>query len=249
MQSCKDDDLILTGQPSWLGNSIYERLQDEGNYKYTLRLIDELGEKDVLSHTGSRTLFVAADSAYEAWFKDNKWGVSKYEDLTMPQKKLLLRNSMIDNAYLLELMSNETAEGDASTPEWGRTMRRTTSASAYDSVYVMQPDEMPDNAYWASKRGGHAIRILKDVTEAPMIHFLPAYLQNHKITAEDLNLLTNRRATSINEAWVNGVKVVNSGDPDKKKIVKPQHGSARLSGRRHEHMGSSARPLCSALFR
>ena len=218
MQSCKDDDLILTGQPSWLGNSIYERLQDEGNYKYTLRLIDELGEKDVLSHTGSRTLFVAADSAYEAWFKDNKWGVSQYEDLTLPQKKLLLRNSMIDNAYLLELMSNETAEGDAATPEWGRTMRRTTSASAYDSVYVMQPDEMPDNAYWASKRGGHAIRILKDVTEAPMIHFLPAYLQNHKITAEDLNLLTNHRATSINEAWVNGVKVVNSGDPEKKKI-------------------------------
>ena len=101
MQSCKDDDLILTGQPSWLGNSIYERLQDEGNYKYTLRLIDDLGEKDVLSHTGSRTLFVAADSAYEAWFKDNKWGVSQYEDLTLPQKKLLLRNSMIDNAYLL----------------------------------------------------------------------------------------------------------------------------------------------------
>ena len=218
MQSCKDDDLILTGQPSWLGNSIYERLQDEGTYKYTLRLIDDLGETDVLSHTGSRTLFVAADSAYEAWFKNNKWGVSKYEDLTLPQKKLLLRNSMIDNAYLLELMSNETAEGDAATPEWGRTMRRTTSASAYDSVYVMQPSEMPDNAYWASKRGGNAIRILKDVTEAPMIHFLPAYLQNHKITAEDLNLLTNRRATSINEAWVNGVKVVNSGDPEKKKI-------------------------------
>lgn len=219
MQSCKDDDLILTGQPSWLGNSIYERLQDEGNYKYTLRLIDDLGEKEVLSHTGSRTLFVAADSAYDAWFNGgNKWGVSKYEDLTLPQKKLLLRNSMIDNAYLLELMSNETAEGDAATPEWGRTMRRTTSASAYDSVYVMQPEEMPDNAYWASKRGGHAIRILKDVTEAPMIHFLPAYLSNHKITVEDLNLLTNHRATSLNEAWVNGVKVVNSGDPDKKKI-------------------------------
>ena len=38
MQSCKDDDLILTGQPSWLGNSIYERLQDEGNYKYSSRM-------------------------------------------------------------------------------------------------------------------------------------------------------------------------------------------------------------------
>ena len=33
LHSCKEDDLILTGQPGWLGNSIYERLQDEGNYK------------------------------------------------------------------------------------------------------------------------------------------------------------------------------------------------------------------------
>ena len=28
LQSCDDDSLI--GQPSWLGNSIYERLQNEG---------------------------------------------------------------------------------------------------------------------------------------------------------------------------------------------------------------------------
>ena len=219
MQSCEDNDLILTGQPSWLGNSIYERLQDEGNYKYTLRLIDDLGETEVLSHTGSRTLFVAADSAYDAWFKDNKWNVRRYEDLTLPQKRLLLKNSMIDNAYLLELMSNKKSLGDAGTPEWGRTMRRTTSASVYDSVFVMKPADMPLTPYWDSLRNaGKDIRILKDATVAPMIHFLPAYLQYHKITAEDLNILTNKRATSLNEAWVNGVKVVNSGDPDKKKI-------------------------------
>ena len=57
MSSCSDD--MLTGQPSWLGNSIYERLQDEGNYQTTLRLIDDLGQKEVLSKTGSKTLFVA----------------------------------------------------------------------------------------------------------------------------------------------------------------------------------------------
>ncbi len=218
-QSCKDDDMILTGQPSWLGNSIYERLQDEGNYNYTLRLIDDLGEKDVLSHTGSRTLFVASDSAYDAWFKKNGWNVSKYEDLNIPQKKLLLKNSMISNAYLLELMSNQKATGDAATPEWGRTMRRETSSSYFDSVYVMPVSEMPETKYWEKfRQRGHGMPILKDATEAPMIHFLPAYLQNNKITAEDLNVLTNGRATSINEAWVNGVKVVNSGDPARKKI-------------------------------
>ena len=219
MQSCKDDDLILTGQPSWLGNSIYEWLQEEGNYKYTLRLIDDLGETEVLSHTGSRTLFVAADSAYDKWFNsNNQWGVTSYENLSLPQKRLLLKNSMIDNAYLLELMSNQKAVSDAALPEWGRTMRRTTATSYFDSVYVMKPEEMPENDYWEPIRArGKNIRILKDACAAPMIHFLPAYLKNHQITAEDLNLLTNRLATSIEEAWVNGVKVVNSGDASRKK--------------------------------
>ena len=40
LPSCQDN--LLTGQPSWLGNSIYERLQEEGNYKTTLKLIDDL---------------------------------------------------------------------------------------------------------------------------------------------------------------------------------------------------------------
>lgn len=219
MQSCKDDDLILTGQPEWLGNSIYERLQEEGNYKYTLRLIDDLGEKEVLSHTGSRTLFAASDSSYEVWFKKNTWGVRSYDDLKPAQKKLLLKNSMINNAYLLELMSNKKADGDAATPEWGRTMRRETSSSYFDSVYVMPVSEMPQTKYWEQfRQRGHGMPILRDATEAPMIHFLPAYLQYNKITAEDLNVLTNGRATSINEAWVNGVKVKNSGDVNYKKI-------------------------------
>ena len=219
MQSCKDDDLILTGQPEWLGNSIYERLQEEGNYKYTLRLIDDLGEKEVLSHTGSRTLFAASDSSYEVWFKKNTWGVRSYDDLKISQKKLLLKNSMINNAYLLELMSNKKADGDAATPEWGRTMRRETSSSYFDSVYVMPVSEMPQTKYWEQfRQRGHSMPILRDATEAPMIHFLPAYLQYNKITAEDLKVLTNGRATSINEAWVNGVKVKNSGDANYKKI-------------------------------
>ena len=143
MQSCKDDDLILTGQPDWLGNSIYERLQEDGNYKTMLRLIDDLGQKEVLSHTGSKTLFVASDSAFNAWFGSNKWGVKSYDELSDAKKKMLLKNAMINNAYLLELMSNGKAQGDAATPEWGRTMRRESSVEIYDSVYVMPLDSMP----------------------------------------------------------------------------------------------------------
>ena len=77
VQSCKDE-YTVTGQPSWLGNSIYERLQEDGNYTTLLRLADDLGQTEVLSHTGSKTLFAANDSAFQACFGNNKWGVKNY---------------------------------------------------------------------------------------------------------------------------------------------------------------------------
>ena len=209
LQSCKDDDILLTGQPSWLGNSIYERLEEDGNYTVVLKLIDELGQKEVLSHTGSKTLFAADDAAYAEWFKNNSWGVHSYGQLSAAQKRLLLNNSMVNNAYLIELMSNAKSEGDAGAPEEGRTMRRETALSLYDSVYIMKPSAMPNTPAWAAlKQRGKAIPIFKDATTAPMIHFLPAYMRYNNITNEDLAILSNHGSDNIADAWVNGKKVI-----------------------------------------
>ena len=209
LQSCKDDDILLTGQPSWLGNSIYERLEEDGNYTVMLKLIDELGQKEVLSHTGSKTLFAADDAAYAEWFKSNSWGARNYEQLTAAQKRLLLNNSMVNNAYLIELMSNAKSDGDAGAPEEGRTMRRETALSLYDSVYIMKPSAMPNTPAWAElKARGKSIPIFKDATTAPMIHFLPAYMSYNKITNEDLAILSNHGSDNIADAWVNGKKVI-----------------------------------------
>jgi len=203
LSSCEDD--VLTGQPSWLGNSIYERLQEDGNYTTVLRLIDDLDQKEVLGHTGSKTLFAADDQAYQEWYQHNSWGVRSYDQLSPAQKKLLLNNSMINNAYLIELMSNVSG----TPPVEGMAMRRETATSIYDSVYIMKPSEMPNTQAWANlKARGKSIPIFKDATTAPMIHFLPAYMTFNKITDEDLAILTNHQATSANEAWVNGKKVV-----------------------------------------
>ena len=201
--SCSDD--VLTGQPSWLGNSIYERLQEDGSYTTVLRLIDDLDQREVLGHTGSKTLFVASDSAYNEWYKGNDWGVRSYEQLSEAQKKLLLNNSMINNAYLIELMSNVSG----TPPVEGMAMRRETAVSLYDSIYIMPASEMPGTQGWAELKGkGKSVAILKDATTPPMIHFLPAYMTYNKITSEDLAILTNGQSTSANEAWVNGKKVV-----------------------------------------
>ena len=208
LQGCKDDD-VLTGQPSWLGNSIYERLEEDGQYKTMLRLIDDLGQREVLSHTGSKTLFAANDSAFQAWFAKNSWGVSSYDRLSLSQKKLLLNNSMVNNAYLIELLSNGRPQGEDRHPEEGRTMRRTTATSVYDSVQIMKPSQMPSTEVWAKfKDKGRSIPILKDATPAPMIHFLPAFMKTNKFTNQDLEVLTNHQANDVNEAWVNGKKVV-----------------------------------------
>ena len=208
LQGCKDDD-VLTGQPSWLGNSIYERLEEDGNYKTMLKLIDDLGQHEVLSHTGSKTLFAANDEAFQKWFGNNSWGVSSYDKLSLAQKKLLLNNSMVNNAYLIELLSNGRPQGEDNHPEEGRTMRRLTATSVYDSVQIMKPDQMPNTEVWAKfKDNGRSIPILKDASAAPMIHFLPAFMQYNKFTNNDLDVLTNHQANDINEAWVNGKKVV-----------------------------------------
>lgn len=205
LQSCKDDSILLTGQPEWLGNSIYERLQEDGNYTTLLRLVDDLGQTEVLRHTGSKTLFAANDSAFQAWYGNNSWGVSRYEQLSSAQKKLLLNNSMVNNAYLIELLSNVSGN----PPMEGMCMRRETATSIYDSVEILKPEKMPNTAAWQNfKSRGKSIPIFKDATPAPMIHFLPAYMTFNKITSEDLSILTNHQASDIHEAWVNGKKVI-----------------------------------------
>ena len=95
MQSCKDESLYE--EPAWLGNSIYERLEEEGSYTYTLRLIDSLGLTDVFRQTGSKTLFVTDDETYDAYFASK--GIT-FEDLSQSQIKMLLNSATVSYTHL-----------------------------------------------------------------------------------------------------------------------------------------------------
>ena len=200
MQSCKDESLYE--EPAWLGNSIYERLEEEGNYTYTLRLIDSLGLTDVFRQTGSKTLFVTDDETYDAYFASKG---TTFDQLSKAQIKLLLNSAMINNAYLIDLLSNVSGN----PPESGECMRRPTAVSPYDSVSRILPDQMPNTAYWQKyKSKPEGIVLLRDNTPQPMIHFLPSYLRKHEITASDLSKLTNGQCNSTSDSYVNGMKVI-----------------------------------------
>ena len=201
--SCSEKD-ELADEPSWLGSSIYNWLSQQGNYSYTLRLIDDLGQKEVLSQTGSKTLFVAENGVYDKFFHQNAWGVTNYDHLSAAQKKLLFNSAMVNNAYLVELLSSVSG----TKPLKGQCMRRPTAASVFDSVSYINPHEMPDTKYWQAHRdAGSRMVLLRDNTTKPMIHFLPVFMRNNKITDEDLSILTNGVSTSIGDSWVNGKKL------------------------------------------
>ena len=167
--ACSEKDELME-EPSWLGSSIYDWLSRDGNYKYTLRLIDDLGQKNVLSQTGSKTLFVATDSVYNDLLAKGTWGTTSYEGLSEGQKKVVLNSSMVNNAYLIELLSSVSGP----KPLKGQCMRRPTAASVFDSVTTMSADRMPDTKYWQEYReAGSPIVLLSDNTAKPMIHSCP----------------------------------------------------------------------------
>ena len=200
LSACDGYDLAEE-DPSWLGSSIYDYLQSEGNYTNVVRLIDDLNYREVLAKTGSKTLFVADDEAYNRFYQNNSWGVHSYDQLSLAQKKLLLNGSMINNACQVAYLSSSAG------PTEGDCMRRLTALSEYDSVPVLTAQQMPDNPYWARyKESGEPLVCMGDKTAAPMIHFIEEFLTRKLITNADCDFLFNYKThRQPGDANVNGI--------------------------------------------
>lgn len=208
--SCKDSYDLDDEQPSGL-NSIYGYMQEKGNFTNFLRLIDDLGEKEILSKTGSKTLFVADDAAFAEFLRTNSWGVRDYKDLTLAQKKLLLYSAMIDNPYPTSMLSS--AQG----PVKGEVCRRASSQSVFDSVqviYAKDYDEyLPKNEYFEDLIAGRdSIVLFNDGSgAAPMVHFNAQYLTGNKLLSSDIDFLYNQPAGTrlSDDVYVNHSKIIN----------------------------------------
>ena len=210
--SCKDSYDLDDEQPSGL-NSIYGYMEEQGNFTYFLRLINDLGEKEVLSKTGSKTLFVADDAAFADFLKTNSWGVRDYKDLSLAQKKLLLYSAMIDNPYPTSMLSS--AQG----PVKGEVCRRASSQSVYDSVQVIYAKDydtyLPKNSYFEDlvvNDGRDSIVLFNDGSGAPpMVHFNAQYLTGNKLESTDIDFLYNDApgTRQSDDVYVNLSKVIN----------------------------------------
>ncbi len=222
--SCSDDYDLPDETPGWLGSSIYNYLVEKGNYTNTIKLIDDLDYAEVLAKTGSKTLFVANDEAYSRFYQQNPWGVKSYDDLTNNMKKQLLYGSMLNNAYLLEMLPNlsntSTSTGqnaDGSYVTKNVTLKHTTSASATDTITFFgwndpalpQTYNLDEKDEWArfkqQSKGG--IYLALDATVPMLSHWIDGQMGQNGITDDDFSVFMGK-TRSAGDAYVNSSKVV-----------------------------------------
>ena len=198
--ACTDDyDLDDEGNyPSWLGGSIYEAMKNpenlqgengnvlKGTFNNYLRLIDDLGYAETLSKTGSKTVFPANDEAFDRFYANNAWGVKNYSQLTDAMKRQLLYASMLDNALLVEMLSNVPYDATSVTP--GQAMKHTTGANVIDTItYLRGKQDMPvNNPYW-EKYYNQGIYMVMDATRPMMVHFTEEQMTSNNISTRGEN--------------------------------------------------------------
>ena len=192
VQSCRDEYYYDDREPDWLGESIYDYLEEKGNFTLFMKVIEDLNYKEVLSKTGSKTLFVADDDAFIKGIQE-EWGFNSYDSLTLAHKRIILYNAMLDNAYLLELMSNMPAASANAEPVIGRCLRQETSANTTDSIGYFYDADLPQNNKDWDRFRESGIRLALDATKTTMVHFLEEQLYQNSINAEDVNILLNHR--------------------------------------------------------
>ena len=228
MYACKDEFILDDEKPSWLNSSIYESLEQRGNFRTYLRLLADKDVNtegmrsltDVLSRTGSKTIFVANDSAWDAFFaaneklpKGNPWHyATSYENLSQAQKKLLIHTSMLNNAIVMENLASSQSDG-TNSPTRGEYMRRYTDVEATDSITFVASKDLPfsynnynvlneatgkygtDKDYWERFREGYGregIYMAIDSTLPMMLHFTSEHLSRNSVKDEDFGYFMGR---------------------------------------------------------
>lgn len=216
--SCSDRYNLDEDQPSNLDN-IYGYMQRMGNFTNYLHLIDDLGQKEILSKTGSKTMFIADDDAFAAFYASNPWGVKNYSDLSLAQKTLLLNTSMIDNPYSTTMISSAQSPGTG-RPAKGEVCRRATSMSLLDSVTVVTAQNadkvLPNNAAFNELRANYSNQdkpfvLYTDASNpSPMLHFTGKFVTSNQLSFSDIDFIYNQSEGTFksDDIYVNNSRVI-----------------------------------------
>ena len=232
--ACKDDYILDDEKPGSLSSSLYSFLQDKGNYQTYIRLLNDPAVNDPnarplweeLSKTNEKTLFVANDEGWEAFFQKNAtlpasdpWHTAtSYENLSQSQKKLLIHGSMLNNPIVMENLASEEGSGSSSLQR-GVYMRRETSFMLTDTITFIPSEEIPftynanDKNFWRRFRPGNAdgktgIHLVSDSTLNMLVFLTPEFLNKQAITNEDFSKVMGGRERDPEDVFITDARLV-----------------------------------------
>ena len=213
--SCKDDYIYdnKDAKPEGLNSSIYDYMKEDGKFTCFVRLIDDLGYAEVLSRTGSKTLFPARDDAFERFFKSkNEYGVSSYEQLSTAQKRSIMNRSMLNMAYVAGMLSNVPSNNENALMGEGRAIRKETDNTFLDSIPFLPGNSslFSANSWWERFRS-KGLYMLDYGNERFITVFTPANRNILGITPEDFSVITNRAVYDDETYYVDGIRII---EPD-----------------------------------
>lgn len=211
MWSCSDNYPYDDGEPTWLGDNIYDYLEHKGEYSTYLALAEALDYKEILQRTGSKTLFPATDKAYKKLLGSmgiTGTGEEAVSQMSPSMKRYLFNASMLNMAYLDNMLSNVSAS-DNQTGE-GVALRRESAYSNLDSVQYWSANRLPDNTFWARFQDDNRGIYLADNGVRYSVYYTPSFLHSAGVTSLDWEYMTKGQDMpwSGNDVYVNNSRLL-----------------------------------------
>lgn len=115
--ACQDKMDIYYQEPDWLKGSIYEVLQERGDYSVFLKGVELAGFKSIVNGKSILTVMAPADSTFTAYLEQHYEGKS-IEELPLSEVKKLIGFHILYYAFDKEKLINfRPNEGDGATKE------------------------------------------------------------------------------------------------------------------------------------
>lgn len=115
--SCRNDMMRYYEEPDWIKGSLYEILQEKGNYTLFLQGVDSCGYTALLQGRSILTVMAPDDTAMRAWLQ-NRYGTTDIASLPKAELKKLIGFHILYYALDSEKLINfRPSEGDGATDE------------------------------------------------------------------------------------------------------------------------------------
>ncbi len=203
--SCNDEYIFLEKNPDHVdGRSLYSILKEDGRFNVYVEMLQHTDSAyiEILNRTGSRTLFVPTDDAFDHFFQNNPYGIKSVSDMSNTLIKTFLSYYTLENAYVAYSLGSSPGSGGA--PAEGNCLRRYNTFLSTDTIPYT--DVYPDNPQFKRFNGNRIY--LTTPGRWTLLNFTQTYLDKKFMKNDDFNTLFQGASRQNNDIHIFDAKVI-----------------------------------------